>query len=40
MIGLLRGGEWSLSISHDDYVKATEGIFEMYLTPCQPVPKE
>ncbi|WP_084246893.1 class I SAM-dependent methyltransferase [Rummeliibacillus stabekisii] len=34
------GGEWSLSISHDDYVKATEGIFEMYLTPCQPVPKE
>ncbi|MDQ0199905.1 class I SAM-dependent methyltransferase [Neobacillus ginsengisoli] len=32
------GGEWSLAINHDDFIKATQGIFDIYLTPCKPVP--
>ncbi|MED3931600.1 hypothetical protein ABEY43_10020 [Priestia megaterium] len=32
------GGEWSLAINHQDFVKATEGNFDIYLTPCKPVP--
>jgi len=38
MNGLQPGGEWSLAINHQDFVKATEGNFDIYLTPCKPVP--
>lgn len=34
------GGEWSLAIEHKDFIKATEGFFDIYLTPCKPVPQE
>ncbi|TKC19332.1 class I SAM-dependent methyltransferase [Robertmurraya kyonggiensis] len=34
------GGDWSIPISHEDFIKATQGIFEIYLTPCKPVPKD
>ncbi|MCZ0853371.1 hypothetical protein O0547_27905, partial [Brevibacillus laterosporus] len=32
------GGEWSLAISLQDFVKATQGNFDIYLTPCKSVP--
>ena len=32
------GGEWSLAINHQDFVDATQGVFDIYLTPCKPVP--
>lgn len=32
------GGEWSLAINHQDFVDATQGNFDIYLTPCKPVP--
>src|SRR5690349_422070 len=33
------GGEWSLAINHQDFVDATQGNFDIYLTPCKPVPR-
>ncbi len=33
------GWEWSLPISHEDYIRATKGDWEMLLTPTKPVPK-
>lgn len=35
-----KGGDWSIPITHEDYIKATQGIFDIYLTPCKPVPKD
>ncbi|MDQ0271291.1 class I SAM-dependent methyltransferase [Cytobacillus purgationiresistens] len=37
--GLFEGGEWSLPISHQDFVKGLDGQFDMYLTPYKPVPQ-
>lgn len=34
------GGEWSLPIRHEEFLKAKEGTVDLYLTPCRPVPKE
>ena len=34
------GWEWGIPISHEEYVKATEGEWKMVLTPTKPVPKE
>lgn len=32
------GGEWSSAINHQDFADATQGHFDIYLTPCKPVP--
>jgi SAM-dependent methyltransferase len=34
------GGEWSVPINHEDFIKAAQGKFEIYLTPCKPVPHD
>ena len=34
------GGDWSIPISHEDFVKAKDGIFEIFLTPCKSVPRD
>ena len=34
------GWEWGKPISHETYVAALEGRWEMYLTPTKPVPKK
>ena len=34
------GWEWGLPISHETYVKATEGEWDMLLTPTKFVPHE
>ena len=34
------GCEWSVPISHEEYVNADETNFEVYLTPCITVPHE
>lgn len=34
------GWEWGVPISHEDYVKALHGSWDMLLTPTKPVPKE
>jgi SAM-dependent methyltransferase len=33
------GWEWGQPISHEDYVQARRGEWEVLLTPCRPVPK-
>jgi len=32
------GWEWGLPISHDEYIAATEGKWDVVLTPTKPVP--
>ena len=34
------GWEWGIPISHETYVKATEGKWDVVLTPTRPVPHE
>ena len=34
------GWEWGVPISHETYVRATEGIWDVVLTPTKPVPHE
>ncbi len=34
------GCEWTLPISHEEYIKTTADNFSVYLTPCIPVPHE
>ena len=34
------GWEWGMPISHEDYVRATEGEWDVLLTPTKPVPHE
>lgn len=34
------GWEWGIPISHDIYLRACEGEWEVLLTPTKPVPKE
>ena len=37
--GWVRGGwEWSLPVSHEDYLRAQAGDFRLLLTPTRPVP--
>ncbi|MDO4662557.1 MAG: methyltransferase domain-containing protein [Tissierellia bacterium] len=33
------GWQWGESITHDEYIKATKGVFEVKLTPTKNVPK-
>lgn len=34
------GDAWSIPISHETFIKAQSGIWEVHLTPCKPVPKD
>ena len=34
------GIEWGVPISHDEYMRVFEGLWEVYLTPVRAVPKE
>lgn len=34
------GWEWGTSITHEDYLRACQGDWEMLLTPTKPVPRE
>ena len=34
------GWEWGIPISHDEYVQATQGVWDVRLTPTKPVPHE
>ncbi len=36
----LQGWIWGKPLSHEDYLKAESGHFEVYLTPTKPVPSE
>ncbi|MHC1787068.1 MAG: class I SAM-dependent methyltransferase [Christensenellales bacterium] len=33
------GWEWSIPMSHEEYLRAKEGDYRLLLTPCRPVPK-
>ena len=33
------GWEWGIPITHEDFIDATNGKWEMVLTPTKPVPK-
>ena len=34
------GWEWSVPISHEEYIKAKQGDWNVVLTPCKPVPRD
>lgn len=34
------GCEWSVPVTHEEYVRAQQGEWGVYLTPCRVVPKE
>jgi len=35
-----QGCVWSVPVSHEEYVRAREGVWGVYLTPCVTVPKD
>lgn len=34
------GWKWGIPITHEEYLKAKNGVWNVYLTPTKPVPKE